>query len=599
MSAELRRFLATACRLTGLIVVVGSLCLTPAAAAAPPPNDNFAEATELTGLPAEATGSNVEATREADEPTPGGHSIWFKWTAPRNAGVTAFGYGCSPPFQDSVNSSFPSVYVESPVFGLVGLASNTFHALGGRVYWIAMTSNVGESDPDVCLRLVQGPANDEFGDATLLSGFPVSATYQAESDIGAATSEPGEPDHGGDGSLLPSVWYSWTAPGDGPTMLRLCGDFSAVAVYTGDRIDALTWLATRKSRNRACGGYGENGSGATLTLDPVKGTTYRIAVTAPSTFRLLVGTQLAVLAGRSPKLFYTGLSGQSDNLKLRLTGTADERAWLIEAEGVGAAYGCVADASRAQLRCPIPGRAPVALDVDLGDANDIADVQLPGAPRMGSSFRVSGGDGDDRLASGGTGALNLAGGRGADRIDGGPGYEYVEGGPGADQINPGAGRDDVVGGGGADRILAADRVSEIIRCDDGRDYAQLDGIDLPGHSCERRRLSSPARAVPTSAELSNSDAEDDDHLVLSIACPLDVTEGCVTKIVAAVGAHRTITRRLRLRAGRSGLVETYTFSYRVLSSGVRVTAITRRRGGRTLRYARRLRVSDSRYFGEG
>jgi hypothetical protein len=83
-----------------------------------------------------------------------------------------------------------------------------------------------------------------------------------------------------------------------------------------------------------------------------------------------------------------------------------------------------------------------------------------------------------------------------------------------------------------------------------------------------------------------------------IACPVDARGGCATKIVAAVRPHRTITRRLRLRSGHSGSVMTYTFSYRVLTRGVRVTATTRHRRGPTLRFTRRLPVFDDRYEGE-
>ena len=44
-----------------LLVLASLLSLTPGAVAAPP-NDNFADATEMVGLPAEATGSIVDAT---------------------------------------------------------------------------------------------------------------------------------------------------------------------------------------------------------------------------------------------------------------------------------------------------------------------------------------------------------------------------------------------------------------------------------------------------------------------------------------------------------------------------------------------------------
>ena len=44
------------------------LCLGDTASAAAPANDNFANAAALSGLPANATGTNVDATNESGEP---------------------------------------------------------------------------------------------------------------------------------------------------------------------------------------------------------------------------------------------------------------------------------------------------------------------------------------------------------------------------------------------------------------------------------------------------------------------------------------------------------------------------------------------------
>jgi hypothetical protein len=156
----------------------------------------------------------------------------------------------------------------------------------------------------------------------------------------------------------------------------------------------------------------------------------------------------------------------------------------------------------------------------------------------------------------------------------------------------------VSGGSADDRVQGVDGSSDNIDCNAGRDRARLDGVDLAGKGCERRELSSPARAVPSSAFISNTEGEDDDHLEIFVACPLDAGRGCTTKIEAIVQAGRRITRRLRLRPGRSGIVTTYTFSEGLLRRGVRVTATTRSRGAGTLKFTRRLPVFDDRYEGE-
>jgi len=54
--------------------------------------DNFADATELTGLSGETAWSNGNATREPGEPLhankPGHHSVWYRWTAPEKGVLT-------------------------------------------------------------------------------------------------------------------------------------------------------------------------------------------------------------------------------------------------------------------------------------------------------------------------------------------------------------------------------------------------------------------------------------------------------------------------------------------------------------------------------
>jgi hypothetical protein len=77
-----------------LVCTLSALTAT-SAWAAKPANDDFAQREVLPvgfagGLPVEATGSNVEATKEEGEFLPGlapaGHSIWFEWK--RNRPVT-------------------------------------------------------------------------------------------------------------------------------------------------------------------------------------------------------------------------------------------------------------------------------------------------------------------------------------------------------------------------------------------------------------------------------------------------------------------------------------------------------------------------------
>ena len=585
--------------------------LTPSAVAAPP-NDNFADATEIVGLPAEATASSVDATVEPDEPIGGAeHSIWFKWTAPTDGGVTFTTFGCAPPFRDStqVGGTY-FVFARSVVFGLVPLQP-TFHARAGQVYLFAVASSQNQpGDPDICVRLLPGPANDDFARATPLTGFPVSAAQTRQLDSSPATQEPGEPAGSG------SVWYSWTAPAGRPVWLRVCGGsselgagFERLAVYTGSRVDALAHVATRRARDGQCGSL----NGAAVLLNAVEGEVYRIAVTNPASFQLLVGNQLAVAGGDQPFLVYTAFPGQRDTVNLRLSGSGPQRALLVKAGGLAVANGCQADLAPGMLRCPVPGKPVVAFDIDLGDHDDTADVRLlgPAVPSQDGQLHrhVLGGAGNDTLvgsagsyspANGWSGGLALLGGAGADTLGGREGDDQIFGGPGPDQIEPGAGSDRIDAGPGDDRVRTLDGATDSIGCQAGRDRTRIDGVDLPAPKCERRNLRTPARAVATLAAIDNDGGDDADHLEITIACPIDAKRGCRATITAAVPRGITFTRRLRLRAGRFGNVETYRFGAddRLFRYGTRVTVSTRRPGRAKLNFTRHLPVYNYRYEGE-
>jgi hypothetical protein len=598
------------------------------AASAPPPNDNFDQAQEIPGLPAEATGSNVDATREPDEPNHanqgGQRSIWFKWTAPRDVGVSIGGCA-TPPDYSRGQPAYLAVYVQTARFGLVEQRQSGFRALAGQVFYIAAASRrEQDTDPAVCFRLLPGPPNDDFAAATTLEGFPTSGVQGRSSDHGAATREPGEPAHEGSSptssppSAEESVWFSWKAPADGPVRVRQCGASGVLGVYTGDRVDALTRVATRHSSGSGASGRGGCGSmvGGSVLIDASAGQVYRIAVTTSGSFQLFVENQVTVASvGRQPFFLYTAFPGQADDVKLRLVGAGADRALLLQASGMTAANGCHADASSGGLRCPVPGKAAVGVDIDLRDGNDRADVRLPGRGRSsgeGEPYRrVDGGEGDDTLTgSAGFYSLNagwrrevtLLGGPGADRLRGAWGYDRLQGGPGRDRIDGGAGSDRLDGGRGDDRLVGIDKASDTLRCGAGRDRARLDGFDLPT-GCERRDLGSPARAVAVGAAIDDGgDGSDEDHLAIAIACPIDAKPVCRARVTAPVGGGRTSNRRIRLEPGRSGWATDYSVSYgamnRLVGRSIRVTVTTRGRSGAKLKFARRLPVSDTRYHGE-
>ena len=274
---------------TLILAVCVALSLPVPASAAAPANDNFANAEVLTGPTDSASGTNVDATKEAGEPNhagnEGGSSIWFAWQAPKSGKVSI----------DTCDSDFDTllaVYTGSAVNSLTTVASNDdapyegspcrdvrqsvirFTATAGTTYRIAVDGYTGTlggaAEGAVKLDLDSSPANDDFANAEVLTGTTASASGSNE----LATKEAGEPNHDGNVGGA-SVWYRWQAPQSGMAYLDTCdSDFGNVlAVYTGSAVNSLTWIASNDESDdwSSC-------SGSELSFRATAGTTYRIAV---------------------------------------------------------------------------------------------------------------------------------------------------------------------------------------------------------------------------------------------------------------------------------------------------------------------------------
>jgi hypothetical protein len=115
----------------------------------PPVNDSFASRVVLSGFSAIATGTNICASAEPNEPDHAGyaaeHSVWWTWTAPVSGEVTITPYESD--FQTNLGvytgSSLATLSrVESDDSGAVGL-SLTFLATAGTTYQIAVDGFFG------------------------------------------------------------------------------------------------------------------------------------------------------------------------------------------------------------------------------------------------------------------------------------------------------------------------------------------------------------------------------------------------------------------------------------------------------------------------
>jgi Ca2+-binding RTX toxin-like protein/methionine-rich copper-binding protein CopC len=143
-------------------------------------------------------------------------------------------------------------YVEIAKGAIKDIPGNDYAGITGNSTWNFKTE-------------VVAPANDNFADAIVLSGVPVSTTG---TNVGS-TGEVGEPAQQG---TLNSVWWSWTAPSSGTFQVDTEGSTfdTYLSVFTGNAVDNLTKI----------GSDDDGGAGTTslLNVNATAGTTYQIAV---------------------------------------------------------------------------------------------------------------------------------------------------------------------------------------------------------------------------------------------------------------------------------------------------------------------------------
>jgi len=278
--------------------------MAPAVYAAPPANDDFANAQVLSGpLPTAATGSNMEATKEVGEHGPWGYfdfepagsSVWFSWEASVSGWVTASTCG-------SGFNSLLDVYTGSTLFSLQKAAPKreglnfdcppggsqvTFKAVAGTTYKLRVDGNLSVMPPPATegsialeIELVPNPDNDDFAAAQTVVAESLEGGAFFRVDVPGfnwnATKEASEPAHGGNQGGA-SVWYSWTAPVSGKArVVAMSGAFGTqlgeqdeglLGVYTGSSLGELIPVGVLSELSRP-----------EVSLQASAGTTYRIAV---------------------------------------------------------------------------------------------------------------------------------------------------------------------------------------------------------------------------------------------------------------------------------------------------------------------------------
>lgn len=222
----------------------------------PPPNDDLADARAL-----EPVGSlrwtNLQASAQPGEPEhgePGGSSVWFTLEPEVDGRVllkingldaTAGVYtGDHDKLSKLSRAGAARVWSSKSVRGS-GPTFVSFATTAGTTYRVAVDGRDGATSAGFDLDWAMGPTNDDFDDATVLTGDRGSV----DGDTRGATLEPDEEDLGF-GNPERSVWYRWTAPADGRIVVDLLGrpGTAEVQIATGDTIDELDLLASHAYR---------------------------------------------------------------------------------------------------------------------------------------------------------------------------------------------------------------------------------------------------------------------------------------------------------------------------------------------------------------
>lgn len=248
------------------------------ALAAPPANDNLANATTVPAAGGDLAGTNVDATKETGEPehagVPGGASIWYTWT-PASSGLVAMSTQGS--LIDSVlgvytGAAYPLTLVadnDDEDFGSGIVTSRvSFSAVAGTTYKIAIDGFDGESG-SIQLHVIPGimaPSNDNLVDAAAITGN-VGSAMGTNVD---ATKETGELNIAGNPGGA-SVWWTWTAPVSDTYMFNTHGSTfdTIMGVYTG---------AAHPLALVAEGDDSSQGTSSEVSFPALAGTTYKIAV---------------------------------------------------------------------------------------------------------------------------------------------------------------------------------------------------------------------------------------------------------------------------------------------------------------------------------
>ena len=206
-----------------------------------PSNDAYVNAGLITGTAGVLRGTTHGATPDPDVPlvTDPYQTAWHRWVAPVSGRLVFSDAGTTGEVGVTfLEGDLPARQPESVRF----TAALAFQASvwQGATYWFRFASRFEgvAGDYDCRFEILPGPPNDAFARRIGLTG---SSPELSVNTLGASA-EQNEPAHEPPAAGS-SIWWTWTAPGDGIASFDVLayaeGGFVQIAVYTGETLEAL------------------------------------------------------------------------------------------------------------------------------------------------------------------------------------------------------------------------------------------------------------------------------------------------------------------------------------------------------------------------
>ncbi|MDX6400038.1 MAG: large repetitive protein, partial [Gaiellaceae bacterium] len=234
-------------RVAGLEATSGDFLLSWREVAVPG-NDDFANASPISGANGSVDGTTVDSSTEDGEPNPlPGGGVWYKWIAPA---AGQYRFGCENQSFRMTVDAFTGTSLQTLTPAGSGCPA-VVHASAGKAIFLRVSGfpgggeflaaaiNPADQNATGTFTLVwhaiSPPVNDDFGDAIPLTG----STGTVSGTTLDSTAEPNEPNSHGDG-----VWYRFTAPTAAHFRFS-CSDNGSIwaEAFTGTTLDSLNEVA--------------------------------------------------------------------------------------------------------------------------------------------------------------------------------------------------------------------------------------------------------------------------------------------------------------------------------------------------------------------